>query len=141
MGVGSLVCCKRHQSGSTIFYRNGDGNESPEVHPTIAKKLSLAGHLQRRVSTYAIVEVKRARVNRGGVRLVILVRLGAPRKHGVVVQPACLIYEFVCQACTAVSSDVRPISTNVGIRCFSGGALVASRSSRVHSARVIEPEP
>ncbi len=65
------------------------------MYPTIAKKLSLAGH-QRRVSTYALVEVKRARVKRGGFRLVILVRLGAPRKHGVfLVQPACLVYEFV----------------------------------------------
>jgi hypothetical protein len=64
------------------------------VHPIIAKKLSLAGH-QRRVSTYALVEVKRARVDRGGFRLVILVRLEAPRKHGVLVQPACLVYEFV----------------------------------------------
>ena len=52
------------------------------MHRTIAKKLSLAGH-QCRGSTYALVEVKRARVNRDGFRLVILVRLGAPRKHGV----------------------------------------------------------
>ena len=111
------------------------------MHPTIAKKLSLAGH-RRRVSTYALVEVKRARVNRGGFRLVILVRLGAHRKHGVLVQPAaCLVYEFVRPVITDVSSDVHPVSTEIGIRCFSGGALVASRSSIVYSARVIEPEP
>ena len=110
------------------------------MHPTIAKKLSLAGH-QRRVSTYALVEVRRARVNRGGFRLVILVRLGAPRKHGVLVQPACLAYEFVRPVSTDVSSDMCLVSTYVGIRCFSGGALVASRSSSVYSARVIEPEP
>ena len=51
-------------------------------------------------------------------------------------------YEFVRPVSTDVSSDVRPVSTDVGTRCFSsGGALVASRSSRVFSARVIEPEP
>jgi hypothetical protein len=44
-------------------------------------------------------------------------------------------------ASTDVSSDVRPVSTDVGIRCFTGGALVASRSSSVYSARVIEHEP
>jgi hypothetical protein len=60
---------------------------------------------------------------------------------GVLVQPACLVYEFVRPVSTYVSSDVRPASTDVGIRCFSGGALVASRSSSVYSARVIEPEP
>ena len=38
-----------------------------------------------------LVEVRRARVNRGGFRLVILVRLGATRKHGFIVQPACLV--------------------------------------------------
>ena len=88
-----------------------------------------------------LVEVRRARVNRGGFRLVTLVRLGATRKHGFIVQPACLVYEFVRPVSTDVSSDVRPVSTDVGTRCFSGGALVASRSSRVFSARVIEPEP
>ena len=36
---------------------------------------------------------------------------------------------------TDVSSDVRPVSTDVGTRCFSGEALVASRSSRVFSAK------
>ena len=39
-----------------------------------------------------LVEVRRARVNRGGFRLVIiLVRLGATRKHGFTVQPTCLV--------------------------------------------------
>ena len=84
-----------------------------------------------------LVEVRRARVNRGGFRLVILVRLGATRKHGFIVQPACLVYEFVRLVSTFVSPNVRPASTDFGIGCFSGGALVTSRSSRVFSARVI----
>ena len=43
-----------------------------------------------------LVEVRRARVNRDGFRLVILeVRLETTRKHGFIVQPACLVYEFV----------------------------------------------
>ena len=37
-----------------------------------------------------LVEVRRARVNRGGFRLVILVRLGATRKAARVYSAACL---------------------------------------------------
>ena len=81
-----------------------------------------------------LVEVRRARVNRGGFRLVVLVRLETTRKHGFIVQPACLVYEFVRLVSTFVSPNVRPASTDFGIGCFSGGALVtSSRSSRVYS--------
>ena len=69
--------------------------------------------------------------------MVILVRLETTRKHGFIVQPACLVYEFVRLVSTFVSPNVRPASTDFGIGCFSGGALVTSRSSRVFSARVI----
>ena len=40
-----------------------------------------------------------------------------------------------------VSLDVRLVSIDVGTRCFSEEALVASRSSRAFSAIGIEPEP
>ena len=69
--------------------------------------------------------------------MVKLVRLETTRKHGFIVQPACLVYEFVRPISTFVSPNVRPASTDFGTGCFSGGALVASRSSRVYSARVI----
>ena len=69
--------------------------------------------------------------------MVILVRLETTRKHGFIVQPACLVYEFVRLVSTFVSSNVRPVSTDFGTGCFSGGALVTSRSSRVFIARVI----
>jgi hypothetical protein len=86
-----------------------------------------------------LVEVRRARVNRSGFRLVILVRLETTRKHGFIVQPACLVYEFVHLVSTFVSPNVRPASTDFGIAgCFKWRSFsVTSRSSRVFSARVI----
>jgi len=66
--------------------------------------------------------------------LVKLVRLETARKHGFIVQPACLVYEFVRPISTFVSPNVRPASTDFGTGCFSGGALVTSRSSRVFNA-------
>jgi hypothetical protein len=39
-------------------------------------------------------------------------------------QPACLVSEFVRPVSTFVSSNMRPVSTDVGIRCFCGGAVV-----------------
>jgi hypothetical protein len=73
-----------------VVTSNWDGSQSPEVHPTIAKKLLLAGH-QRRGAFYTLVEVQHVWVDRGRFHLVILVPLGAPR----LVQLACLVYEFV----------------------------------------------
>ena len=39
------------------------------------------------------------------------------------------IYEFVRLVSTFISANVRPVSTDFGTGCFSGGALVTSRSS------------
>jgi hypothetical protein len=50
-------------------------------------------------------------------------------------QQVCICYWWLVS--TFVSPNVRPASTDFGIGCFSGGALVTSRSSRVISARVI----
>ena len=120
--------------------RNGDGFESGKKYELchcnhkepVARRPSRP-RFNHTATRKSFVQVRRARVNRGGFRLVKLVRLETARKHGFIVQPACLVYEFVRPVSTFVSPNVRPASTDFGIGCFSGGALVTSRSSRVYS--------